>query len=512
MYIRDFVLPISEPTLVFTLILLIALAVPIALRHTKTPSIIGLIIIGMIIGPNTANIIGNNDIIELFSKVGLLYIMFLAGLEIEFTEFNKNGSKSIFFGLTSFTFPFVMGYFASSQLLDLKPSVSVLIGILLASNTLIAFPIVKKINISRTSAINIAISGTVIADTIVLIVLAFTSAVLMDESSVFIKLGTFLISFSIFSFTIFWGVPKISRWFFRYIPGDNHIHYLFILSILFISSFTAEIAGAEPIIGAFFAGLALNRLIPRSSSLMNHIDLVGNTLFIPVFLISIGMLVNLVSIFENYNTILIATLLIILAFSSKWIAAFLTKIIFNQSFTEMNTIFGLTTARAAATLAIALVGYEYGLMSIDVFNAIILLILITSLISSVLTEKYGRKLALDEIEMNLDESHIESEKILVPISNPETMSKLTDLAIYIRSSNSTEPLYTVYVNSSSQIHDSFKGPFKTTLEQIQMHADTMGVRVQNLLRTDINVSQAIIKTSKELLITKIILGWSGRSP
>lgn len=506
------ILPISEPVLVFTFILVIALVIPILLHNTKTPAIIGLIITGIIIGPNAINIIDNNDIIELFSKVGLLYIMFLAALDIEFTEFRKNRTKSIFFGLLSFILPFAMGYYASLYLLSLPEVVSVLIGILLASNTLIAYPIVKKLNISRNSAVNIAISGTVIADTIVLAVLAFTSAVLLDDGELMRGLGVFFISFIIFSFLIFWGVPRISRWFFHNIPGDSHTQFLFVLAILFMSSFAAEIAGAEPIIGAFFAGLALNRLIPRTSTLMSHIELVGNTLFIPVFLISVGMLVNLGSIVESYKTSLFAALLIVLAISSKWIAAFMTKITFRQSFNEMNTIFGLTSARAAATLAIALVGYNYGIMSKDIFNAIILLILASSLISSFLTEKYGKKLALEESEQTFEDVEIETERIMVPVSNPETMAKLTEVAIYIRSLNSAEPLYTLFVVSNPQKNGPNKLSVKASLEKIVAHANTMEVRVQNIVRNDISVSQAIVKSSKELLISKIILGWSGRSP
>lgn len=509
-----FELPISEPVLVFSFILLIVLIVPLLLHNTKTPSIIGLIIIGIIIGPNAINLIANNDIVKLFSKVGLLYIMFLAGLDIEYTEFRKNRTKSIFFGVLSFLIPFAMGYYAALHLLSSSIVVAVLTGILLASNTLIAFPLVKKLNISRSQAVNIAVSGTVIADTIVLAMLAFTSSVLLDSKDLISSLVIFIISFGGFSFIIFWGIPRISKWFFHNIPGDSHTQYLYVLSILFLASFAAEIAGAEPIIGAFFAGLALNRLIPRSSTLMGHIELVGNTLFIPVFLLSIGMLVNLTSMFESIKTFLFAALLIALAISGKWFAAFVTKVVFRQTITEMNTIFGLTAARAAATLAIALVGYDYGLISKDIFNAIILLILVSSLISSYLTEIYGKRLALAENEQTFDEtiSETETERILVPIANPDTMAKLTEISIYMKTVNTSEPLYTLYVLDKPGKKGAPERPFKKILERIGMHASSMGVGIQNIVRNDVSVAEAIIKTSKELFISKIILGWSGRSP
>ncbi len=510
--LHGFQLPIAEPVLVFTFVLLSVLIIPLLLRNTKTPSIIGLIIFGIVIGPNALNVIDNNDIVELFSKVGLLYIMFLAALDIEFAEFRKTRDRSILFGLLSFLFPLFAGYFTAVYLLGLPVAGSLLVGILLASNTLIAFPLVKKLNISRSQAVNIAISGTVIADILVLAVLAFTTAVLLGDQPMITGISIFLASFLSFSFIIFWGTPRLSRWFFRVIPADSHTQFLFVISILFASSFLSELAGAEPIIGAFFAGLALNRLIPASSTLMSHIDLVGNTLFIPVFLLSVGMMVDLGSIFGNLDTMLVAAALIAIAITTKWLPTFITKLIFRLSYHEMNTIFGLTAARAAATLAIALVGYNYGVMDKSLFNAIILLILVSSLISSIVTGRYGRKLSLDISTQSFEKSDVESEKILVPVANPETISKLTDMAIYIRSLQSVEPVYALRIFTDHSKVDKMNHSEKTVLDDIAQQASTMGVRLQYINRFDINVSQAIIKTARELLITKIIIGWSGRSP
>lgn len=429
MIIFNLTLPVSDPFLVFSIILIIGLVIPIILNNTKTPPIIGLIITGIIIGPNALNIIENNDIIKLFSKVGLLYIMFLAGLEIKFTEFKKNSIKSIVFGLLTFAIPFAMGYYLSVYILALTETVAILIGILLASNTLIAFPIVKNLVITRTAAVNTAISGTVIADTLVLVVLAFFSSVLINGGNIVSSLGIFALSFGLLLFLVFWGVPKLSKWFFNNIPVDSHAQFLFVISILFLSSFAAELSGAEPIIGAFFAGLALNRIIPRSSHLMSHIELVGNTLFIPVFLLSVGMIVDLVSIFGNFYVILYAFALIVVAIFSKWLPAWITKLLFRLTVNEMYTIFGLTIARAAATLTIAFVGFNYGLIEKDLFNAIILLILVSSLISSLITEKFGKKMAIDEYEQNFTEDKPDTERFLVPVANPETLPRLVELSI-----------------------------------------------------------------------------------
>ncbi len=501
---------VSEPVMVLSLVLFIALVVPFLLRNTKVPAIIGLILSGIIIGPSALNIIENNDIIKLFSKVGLLYIMFIAGLDIDYTEFLKNKVKNISFGILSFIIPFLFGLYGS-LILQLPSNTSWLIGILLASNTLIAYPVVKKLNISRSLPVNIAISGTVMVDTIVLIILAFISSVMLDGDDIIQNLVVFIVGFIFFTIVVFSGIPKLTNWFFNTILADNQTQFLYVLSVLFISSIFAEIVGAEAIIGAFFAGLAFNRIIPKSSSLMNNIEVVGNTLFIPVFLISIGMLVNLGDIFQNIYIILYAVFLIILAISSKWLASFIIRLIFRLSLVEMNLIFSLSSARAAATMAIALIGYNYAVVPKDIFNAIILLIVVTSLLSSYLTEIYAKRLSLVPTDFENPLFETDEDKILVPISNPDTIKSLINFAIHIRSAQSNESIFTLYVLNKAQNRNSILPPVKNALSEEIINAASSGIKIQNILRDDLVVSQAIIKTSKELLVSKIIIGWSGRS-
>ncbi len=503
-------LPLTEPVVIFMVVLLIVLIIPVALRKTNIPSIIGLIITGIIIGPYALNIIADNDTIELFSHVGLLYIMFLAGLEIEFSEFRKNSLRGIFFGIATFAFPFCFGYYTSIYILSFNMIPSVFIGIMLASNTLIAFPSVSKLGITKSSAVNTAISGTVIADTLVLILLAFVTASLNEGDGKGFLL-TFFLSFGSFSFAIFFLLPKLSRWFFRNIAMDGYLQYLFTLSALFASAFAAEIAGAEPIIGAFFAGLALNRLIPSSSALMNRIDFVGNTLFIPFFLISVGMLVNLGVLFTGFRPILYAILFIILAISSKWLAAGITKIIFRQTKAEMNTIFGLTSARAAATLAVAMVGLSYGVLNEDIFNGVILLILGSSLFSSYTTEKAGRDLVREESERLPDPDTKQQRRILVPIANPENIEKLIDLAILLSDPKLTEPVYPLAIVRDDADAKNRIARIKPVIDKLGRHAAASGISLQSITRIDINIPLAITRVSKELNISEIVMGWSGRS-
>lgn len=510
--IDGFELPINDPVLVFTIILFSVLIIPILLRNTKTPAIIGLIIYGIIIGPKALNIIDDNDIVKLFSHIGLLYIMLLAALDIELVEFRSMRNRIFVFGFLSFIVPFLFGYLTSIYVLNLPVTGSVLIGILLASNTLISYPIVKKLNISRISAVSIATSGTVIVDTIVLAALAFVSVVLLDNKQITIGLLSFVISFSVVSLLIFIGIPRLSRWFFRIIPADNNTQFLYVISLLFAASYAAEIAGLEPIIGAFFVGLALNKNIPKSSPLMSHLELVGNTLFIPIFLISVGMLVDIGAIFDNFYTLLVALTLIIIAIISKWIPSLITKFIFKQSYNEMNTVFGLTMARAAATLAIAVVGLNFEVLDKNLFNAIILLILVSSLISSIVTKRYAKKLSLEINSQFYEKTDEEAESILVPIANPDTTARLLELAIYIRSHHSNEPIYALRIITDRSKINKINMADKVAFDTIANQSELSGVKLKTINRFDVNISQSIVKNAKDLITTKLILGWSGQSP
>jgi hypothetical protein len=307
------------------------------------------------------------------------------------------------------------------------------------------------------------------------------------------------------------GLPRISKWFFRVMPADNKIHFLFIITMMFAASFGAELAGAETIIGAFYAGLVLNNLIPQASPLMGRINFVGNTLFIPVFLISVGMLLDLSVVISTVSVFFYALLIVVTALLGKWAAAWLTKIIFLLTKAEMFTIYGLTSARAAATLAIAFVGLDFGLLTADIFNAVMVLIIVTSLHSSFITDKYGKKMALSG-ERDFAGSHAHQNcRILIPVSNPETADKLVELAIYIKNPGKQEPIYALSVIKDDREANKQVPSKKNLLDRITKNALESGVEVDGLTRLDVNVPLAIVRVSKELSINKIILGWSGQS-
>ncbi len=506
---HDFKLPLEEPVLIFAIVLFIALLVSVLLRKTVIPNIVGIILIGVIIGPQATNLIADNDTIKLFSHVGLLYIMFLAGLELDISTFLENKTKSIVFGVLTFLLPFVTGYYTGIYLLSLDPIIALLIGIMLASNTLVAFPLTGRLGISKTKAIGISVSGTVIADSIVLIILAFTTSGLLNENPN--GQWFFLLRFTLFSILILYIMPKISRWFFKNITADGYLQFLFTLSILFIAAFAAEFSGAEPIIGAFFAGLALNKIIPGSSTLMNRLDFIGNALFIPFFLLSVGMLFDPEILFTGPKPLLVALLLFFMAIASKYGAALFTKFIFKLTYVEMNTIFALTTARAAATLAIAIIGVEYNLIDDDLFNAIIVLIIFTSLVSSFFTDKAGKKLAKTRHIEPKETKKLRNLNILVPVANPRNIEALVDLSMLMVDNQLNENIYPLSIIKDSKHTKTQIKANKPIIENIEKQAASAGHHIHSITRVDVNIPTAISRVAKELNITDIIIGWSGRN-
>src|SRR5690554_163684 len=313
--------PIDNPVLIFAILLLIILLSPILLKRFNVPSIIGWIIAGVIIGPYGLNWIDNNNAgVELFSTIGLLYIMFIVGLELDFNEFIQNRNKSLTFGFFTFIIPIIIGFPVCHYLLGYDFNASLLTASMFATHTLVAYPIVSKLGISKNQAVAVTVGGTILTDTAVLLILAVIIGNSQGSLSqeFWIRL---VISLAIFSFIMFFIVPKIAKWFFRKLESEKHSHYIFVLSVVFFAAFLAEVAGVEAIIGAFVAGLALNKLIPHSSALMNRIEFIGNSLFIPFFLISVGMLVDVSVIMSGPTALIVAGTLTAVALFGKWLAA-----------------------------------------------------------------------------------------------------------------------------------------------------------------------------------------------
>ena len=510
----DFTLPLADPVLKFLLILLIILAAPLLLNKLRIPHLLGLIIAGAIIGPHGFNLVLRDSSIILSGTAGLLYIMLLAGLEIDMADFKRNSTKSLAFGMYTFLIPMILGTVVGIWVLRFNVLTSVLLASMFASHTLIAYPIISKLGISKNKAVSITVGGTMITDTLALLVLTIIVGMATGQVNdmFWIRLG---VSILIFALIVLFGFPFIGRWFFKHVH-DNISQYIFVLVMVFLGSFLAQVAGMEAIIGAFLSGLALNRLIPQSSPLMNRVEFVGNAIFIPFFLLGVGMLIDYRTFFTSFETIKVGLIMIIVATAAKYIAAWMTQKTFHLSTDQRSVIFGLSNAQAAATLAAVMVGYNVitgtdangepiRLLNESVLNGTILMILVTCTIASFAAQKGAHNIAAQDIS-DKEENKKESEHILIPVSNEETVEELVNLSLAIKSPQNKNGLFALKVIDN---HHSDEKALKQSRRVLQTAVNTAAAtdtRMKDLLRYDLSISNAIASVVKEREITDLVVG------
>jgi len=510
--------PITNPVLVFSIILTVILVSPIILRPIRVPGIIGLILFGVLLGPHGVNWIGKVDkealqgggvdAIDLFSTIGLLYIMFIAGLELDMNEFRKTRNKSLLFGFLTFALPISVGFPLCYFLLGYGLLPSVLIASMFATHTLVSYSIVNSYGISKNEVVAVTIGGTILTDTAVLLILAVITGASQGQlnQEFWTTLG---VSFTVFLLIMFGIIPRIGKWFFRKIEAEKTAHYIFVLAVVFFAAFLAEIAGLEPIIGAFFAGLALNKLIPHSSVLMNRIEFIGNAIFIPFFLISVGMIVDTDMLAQGPMELLIATLLIAGAMSGKFFAASIARIVFRYSKSERNLIFGLSNARAATALAVIMVGHENHIIDDNILNATILLILVSCIVASIVTENASKKVVLEghRDDRSVDQVSEREEKILIPIANLSNMERILDFATLIRSRKSPYPLSILSVVPDNEQAEKKLAIARKNLDSTARYAAGSETEVDLITTIDHNIASGIGRASKEIPADCIIIGW-----
>lgn len=505
--LNGFTFPLKDPIPIFVVVLFIILLAPILLRKLRIPSIIGLILAGMTIGDHGFNLVAKGSI-DLFGKAGLLYIMFIAGLELDMAEFKRNRYKSLIFGFFTFIIPLGLGFTLCYYILHFSLMASLLVSSMFATHTLVAYPLASRMGITKNEAVTITVGGTIITDTAVLLILAVITGSFAGElnQQFLIKLT---ISFLLFSATILFGFPFVGRWFFKKIKDDQTTHFVFVLAMVFLAALLAELAGVEGIIGAFLAGLALNQLIPHTSPLMNRIEFAGNAIFIPFFLISVGMLVDLKVLLKGNTALIIAGTLTAMALSTKWLAAFITQKIFRYSAAQRNVMFGLSTSHAAATIAVILIGYNMKIIDENVLNGTIILILVTCMVGSFITANAGKKLALAESNRSSEVINVQ-ERMLIPFNDPEKTDGLLDFSVMINTHAHKAPVYMLTV---MQDEDGLKEKVlqnNRNLEKVVKHGAETETKVQVVTRVDLNMANGIARAVKEMLISDVIMEWSDK--
>ena len=500
--------PVTEPTWIFLGVLCIVLFAPLLFNKLRMPHIIGMILAGLLIGPNGLNIIERDDSFELFGKVGLYYIMFLASLEINMQEMKQAKGGALLMGLAVFIIPIAFGMLTNMFILKYSLIASLLLASMYASYTLISYPIVARYGLSRLRCVNFVVGGTIITDTLTLFVLAVVAGTFTGEASIWMVLLMLVKLLLIVGIIIFF-FPRIARYFFRKY-NDSVIQYIFVLAMLFLGAGLMELAGMEGILGAFITGLVLNRLIPHSSPLMRRIDFVGNAIFIPYFLIGVGMMIDIRVLFNGGDSLLVAAVMVFTALTGKWTASLLVAKSYRMSANERNLMFGLSTSQAAATLAAAIVGHGIiladgtRLLNDDVLNGTIILILVTCIVSSIVSDRASRKLVVSGDVLDNPVTNL-SKKTLVALANPLMVDKLMDLALLVRKENSKIPLsaITVVLDEDKKLQASGT----KVLDAAANIAAAVNVPLLTKVRLTTNLAHGIIHEVKENDYRELILGF-----
>lgn len=507
-------LPIEDPVLKFLLELIIILAAPLLLNKIKVPHLLGLIIAGAIVGPNGFNLLARDSSVVVTGTTGLLYIMFMAGLEIDMGDFKRNKWKSLGFALYTFSIPFVLGFLGGYFILGFSLLTSILFASLFSSHTLIAYPLVSKLGLAKKISVNITVGGTMITDVLSLLVLAVIVGLAQGDvgSAFWTKLGIAMLIFGVIVLFVF---PLIGRWFFKRV-ADQVSQYIFILVMIYLAALLAELAGIEAIIGAFFAGLALNRLIPHASPLMNRVEFVGSAIFIPFFLISVGMLVDFKVFFKSWETIGVAAVMMVASIGGKFVAAMATRKTFRFTRDEGWLIFGMSSASAAATLASVMVGYNIilsenaagepvRLLNEHVLNGSILLILVSCTISSFITMSNAERIAETQTEETLSGASEEEENILLAISNDAPIEKMVNFGLLIKAKGNKDRLFALNVINESKNEVAEKEAERLIAKAVAVAASA-DVKLQALIRYDNDVVDGIGNVVKEKKITDLVIG------
>ena len=502
--------PITNPSLIFLLVLVIILLAPIIMGHLRLPHIIGMVLAGVAIGQYGFNILVRDDSFELFGRVGLYYIMFLAALEMDVEGVKKNKGKLSLFGLLTFAVPFTLTFIMSEWLLGYPTIASLLLGCLMASNTLIAYPIVSRYGQQRKPSVALSVGASMLSLLVALVVLAALVASHNGQTGVLFWLW-FVAKFVIYCGGLTLLIPKLTRWFLRRY-SDAVMQFIFVMAMLFMSAVLSESIGLEGIFGAFLSGLILNRYIPHVSPLMNRIEFIGNALFIPYFLIGVGMLINVRLAFSDTGVLWVALAITLFGTAGKAIAAYLSALLFRLPLnTSGNMMFGLTSAHAAGAIAIIMVGMRLTtpdgsvLVTGEMLNGVVLMILLTCLISTVVTEQAAQQITLRDKEIPQEDTQ-DDEKMLIPMKYPEYAVRLVNLAIMMRNpklGRGLVGLSVVYDDVDMRLNQE-RG--QRLLEKVQQYAAAADVKMQTQVRVAANIANGIKHAFKEFRASEIIIG------
>ena len=504
--------PITDPTLVFFVVLMIILFAPIVMSKLRIPHIIGMVLAGVAIGQYGFHILERDNSFELFGRVGLYYIMFLAGLEMDMEGVKKHSKQFVIFGLLTCFVPLILTYVMAISFLGYSGSASFLLGCIMASNTLIAYPIIGRYGLQQHPSVSLSVGSSMISLFLALLMLAALSGS-YDGGNHWYFWPLFILKFALFCIGSIILIPKLARYFLRRY-SDAVMQYIFVLGIMFLSAALTSLIGIEGIFGAFFSGLILSRYIPRVSPLMNRIEFIGNALFIPYFLIGVGMLINVRTIFTGIDILWTVFLIVFFGTFGKALAAYISSLLFRLSKADGNMMFGLTSAHAAGAIAMVLVGMRLEvspgvyLMDDVMLNGVVMMILFTCVISTLMTEHASQQIIIQEKTHLRNEVSIgeDDERILICVKYPEIAPQLLSLATTIRNQRLNRELVALNVVYDGIHSNTSREQGLRLLESLQQQASASEVRVQTQVRLATNIANGIKHAFREFACSEIIMG------
>lgn len=505
---------VTSPVAIFLVVLSLILLAPMLLTRIKIPHVIGLILAGVIVGPYGFNVLSRDMSFEVFGQVGLFYLMFLAGVEIDMYHLKKNIRRGFVFGLFTFAIPVLVGVPAAMMLLHLDAVAAMMLASMFAAHTLLAYPIVSRFGLTKNPAVVIAIAGTIFTVLGSLMVLAGAVGVVRDGGFDVVSTFQLVGMLALYCVVISYFYPRLTRWFFkRY--HDGIMQFVYILVMVFLAAQAAIMIKIEGVFGAFFAGLVLNRYIPGRSPLMSRIEFVGNAIFIPYFLIGVGMLINVRVLTSGWGTLYVAAVMSAVAMAGKWLAAFVTQKVFKMRAIDRSMLYQLSNAHTAVALAVVMIGYNMGVLGEEILNGTVLMILVTCTVSSVGTSRAASRLKV--LSLNSPDAVVGADapkeagiRTLIPVVNPVTARELVNLALMMSDGNKLRnKIYALHVRNDNS--PSSRAVGKSSLELAEHVASVMDVKLKSIERYDMNFVTGVLNTLEERDINEVVIGLHRRS-
>ncbi|MBR4303564.1 MAG: cation:proton antiporter [Bacteroidaceae bacterium] len=495
------IFPVTDSIWKCFIVIALILFVPFISQRIRFPQIAGLILAGLLVGGSGLNIIDTDEVLSMCSKIGLLFIMFFAGLDIDIEEMKKTGHWGFIFGIITFAIPFGACYYSCIHILDMTVPASLIVGCIMGSHTLISYTIVGRYGLTKEPGVTIAVTGALVAILLALVINSFVRSAYSEHGENF-SLWLFMLKFAIYISFIVYAFPKLSRTFFHRF-GSGHAHFLFIFMMLMLSAGLASLIGLEGILGAFLAGLVTSRYIPQSSPLMNRIDFIGNTLFVPIFLLHTGMLINLKEIISNPRIIYLFGVIFAIGTVGKWLAALIIQKIRHLDKNNRRLIFGLSESHAAGALAITMGAYTLNLVDNIVLSTTIIIVLFSCIASNIITERAA--ISQQKIISNKTNEK-RKEKLMVLVHNPATTANLMDTVMALRTPKSRTETVGLHITINGEHANKYMQSGKSELEHaasIAAAAD-MPFTIHNRLGN--NIIDSIKHASEEYEATDLIMG------